>query len=309
MLYGSGNEIGTALVKHPLIKAGGFTGSRSGGRALFDAASSRPEPIPFYAEMSSINPVVILPGALRTRSEQLATGMQGSVTLGAGQFCTNPGLVFLQAGPEADAFATRLGELLSGSAEQTMLTPGIRSSYHSGVSTRFEQTGVATVMKKTAEAGCGAAPALFKVEAANFLTNASLSEEIFGPTTLIVTYADREELLQLVQSLEGQLTATIHGSDEEITGNSDLINALEQKAGRLLFNGFPTGVEVCHAMVHGGPYPATSDGRSTSVGTRAIFRFTREVCYQSFPDAALPDELKEGNPLGIWRMVDGEIKK
>ncbi|HEY6805664.1 MAG TPA: aldehyde dehydrogenase (NADP(+)) [Pyrinomonadaceae bacterium] len=309
MLYGSGNEIGVALVKHPLIKAGGFTGSRSGGRALFDAASSRPEPIPFYAEMSSVNPVVILPEALRTRTEQLATGMQGSVTLGAGQFCTNPGLVFLQAGPEADAFATRLGELLSGSAEQTMLTSGIRSSYQNGVSTRFEQTGVVTVMKKTAEAGCGAAPALFKVEAANFLTNASLSEEIFGPTTLIVTYADREELLQLVHSLEGQLTATIHGTDEELSTNHDLINALEQKAGRLLFNGYPTGVEVCHAMVHGGPYPATSDGRSTSVGTRAIFRFTRQVCYQSFPDAALPDELKEENSLGIWRLVDGELKK
>ena len=306
LLFGSGNEVGTALVKHPLIKAGGFTGSRSGGRALFDAASSRPEPIPFYAEMSSVNPVVILPEALRARSEQLATGLQGSVTLGAGQFCTNPGLVFMQAGADTDAFASRLGELLSGTAEQTMLTPGIRSSYQKGVSSRYAQRGVATVMQRGAEAKCGAAPALFKIDAPGFLSNASLSEEIFGPTTLIVTYESEAELLKLVRSLEGQLTATVHGTEEELLANRELINELEKKAGRLLFNGFPTGVEVCHSMVHGGPYPATSDGRSTSVGTRAIFRFTRQVCFQGFPDATLPDELKEGNPLGIWRLVDGE---
>jgi NADP-dependent aldehyde dehydrogenase len=309
LLYGSGSEVGTALVKHPLIKAGGFTGSRSGGRALFDAASSRPEPIPFYAEMSSVNPVVILPEALRTRNEQLAVGLQGSVTLGAGQFCTNPGLVFLKNGADADALVSRLGELLSGTAEQTMLTPGIRSSYEKGVTSRFAQTGVATVMQKTAETGCGAAPALFKIDAAGFIANATLSEEIFGPTTLVVTYENDDQLLSLVRSLEGQLTATIHGTEGELEENHELINALEKKAGRLLFNGFPTGVEVCHSMVHGGPYPATSDGRSTSVGTRAIFRFTRQVCFQSFPDAALPDELKEGNPLSVWRLVDGELKK
>jgi len=309
LIYGSGSEVGTALVKHPFIKAGGFTGSRAGGRALFDAASSRLEPIPFYAEMSSVNPVVILPEALRTRAEQLATGLQGSVTLGAGQFCTNPGLVFLRAGAEADAFVSRLGELLSGTSEQTMLTPGIRSSYQKGVASRFDQTGVATVMQKSAAADCAASPALFKVDAAGFIANKSLSEEIFGPTTLMVTYENDEELLKIVRSLEGQLTATIHGTDEELSNNRDLINLLETKAGRLLFNGFPTGVEVCHSMVHGGPYPATSDGRSTSVGTRAIFRFTRQVCFQSFPNAALPDELKEENPLGIWRLIDGALSK
>jgi len=309
LLYGSGNEVGTALVKHPLIKAGGFTGSRSGGRALYDAATSRPEPIPFYAEMSSVNPVVILPGALLARSEQLATGLQASVTLGAGQFCTNPGLVFLPAGSETDAFVSRLGELLSETAEQTMLTPGIRASYQTGVASRTSQAGVAAVMKKSAEASCAVAPALFTTDAAGYLANASLSEEIFGPTTLVVTYENEEQLIDLMRSLEGQLTATIHGTEEELSANRALLEALETKAGRLLFNGFPTGVEVCHAMVHGGPYPATSDGRSTSVGTRAIYRFTRQVCFQSFPDAALPDELKEGNPLGISRLVDGKLSR
>jgi alpha-ketoglutaric semialdehyde dehydrogenase len=309
LIYGSGIEVGTVLVKHPLIKAGGFTGSRSGGRALFDAASSRPEPIPFYAEMSSVNPVVVLPEALRTRMDQIAGGLQASVTLGAGQFCTNPGLVFLQVGNDADAFIAKLGDLMSGSAEQTMLTPGIRSSYQKGVVSRLDQSGVATVAQKTAEASCGVGAALFKVDAQTYMANAVLSEEIFGPTTLIVTYENEEQLLELAHSLEGQLTATIHASEKELGENQGLLDVLQTKAGRLLFNGFPTGVEVCHAMVHGGPYPATSDGRSTSVGTRAIFRFARQVCFQSFPDAALPDELKDENPLHIWRLVDGKLVK
>jgi len=309
LIYGSGSEVGTALVKHPQIKAGGFTGSRSGGRALFDAAASRPEPIPFYAEMSSVNPVVILPAALSTRADQIATGLHGSVTLGAGQFCTNPGLVFLPDSTDAEGFVARLADLLGETPEQTMLTPAIRSSYQTGVSTRLGQTGVATVTQRVAAAECAASPALFRVDALSYLTNVKLSEEIFGPTTLVVTYADIQQLLELARSLEGQLTATIHGTSEELSANSELLNILQTKAGRLLFNGFPTGVEVCHAMVHGGPYPATSDGRSTSVGTRAIFRFTRQVCFQSFPDTSLPDELKEANPLGIWRLLDGILSK
>jgi NADP-dependent aldehyde dehydrogenase len=307
LIYGSGSEVGTALVKHPLIKAGGFTGSRSGGRALFDAASSRPEPIPFYAEMSSVNPVVILPEAVKLRGEQIATGLHASVTLGAGQFCTNPGLVFMLASPETDKFIEKVGELLMTTGEQTMLTPGIRSSYETGVLGRG--AGAATVMQKLAESQCGASPALFRIDTSGFLANQTLSEEIFGPTTLIVTYTNQEELYELLRSLEGQLTATVHGTEEELLANRDLIEVLQTKAGRLLFNGFPTGVEVCHAMVHGGPYPATSDGRSTSVGTRAIFRFTRQVCYQGFPNSALPDELKEENPLNIWRLVDGNLVK
>jgi 2,5-dioxopentanoate dehydrogenase len=309
LIYGAGSEVGAALVKHPLIKAGGFTGSRGGGRALFDAAAARPEPIPFYAEMSSVNPVFILPAALKTRMEQIATGLHGSVTLGAGQFCTNPGLVFLSHSADADEFITKLGELMAGTPEQTMLTPGIRSSYQQGISTRVDQRGVAAVAQKSAEAKCAAGAALFRIDAAGYLANARLSEEIFGPTTLIVTYDDAQQLLELARSLEGQLTATVHATEEELSAHRELLSTLQTKAGRLLFNGFPTGVEVCHAMVHGGPYPATSDGRSTSVGTRAIFRFTRQVCFQSFPDAALPDELKEANPLGIWRLVDGKVSK
>ena len=256
--------------------------------------------------MSSVNPVVILPEAVKLNGELIATGLNASVTLGAGQFCTNPGLVFMLASPETDKFIEKLGELLAASPEQTMLTPGIRSSYESGVVGRL---GAATVMQKTAETACGASPALFRTNAEHFLAYPTLSEEIFGPTTLIITYTNQEELFELLKSLEGQLTATIHGTEAELSASRELIDILQTKAGRLLFNGFPTGVEVCHAMVHGGPYPATSDGRSTSVGTRAIFRFTRQVCYQGFPNTALPDELKEENPLGIWRLVDGTLAK
>lgn len=297
LLYDAGVDVGTALVKHPLIKAGGFTGSRAGGRALFDIASSRPEPIPFYAEMSSVNPVFILPGALRERSDQIASGLHASVTLGAGQFCTNPGLIMLADNQDSDAFVNKLGELMAGTVEQTMLTRAISSTYRNGVAARMDHAALQTVGPS----------ALFKTTAADFLAHPELAEELFGPSTLVVTYTD--QIIELVKALEGQLTATIHGSEDDLRANKDLIDLLATKAGRLVFNGFPTGVEVGHAMVHGGPYPATSDGRYTSVGTRAIFRFTRQVCFQDFPNAALPSELREENPLGIWRMVDGELKR
>lgn len=297
LLFDAGNEVGTALVKHPLIKAGGFTGSRAGGRALFDVACSRAEPIPFYAEMSSVNPVVILPGALRERSDQIAAGLHASVTVGVGQFCTNPGLVLLAENKESDAFVKKLGELMAGRVEQTMLTPAISTNYRNGVAARMKHAAVKTIGES----------ALFKTTAADFLAHPELAEELFGPSTLVVTYNDR--ILELVEALEGQLTATIHGSEEDLRTHQDLIRLLERKAGRLVFNGFPTGVEVGHAMVHGGPYPATSDGRYTSVGTRATFRFTRQVCFQDFPNDALPEELQDQNPLGIWRIVDGELKR
>lgn len=311
LIYGSGTAVGTALVKHPLVKAGGFTGSRSGGRALLDVASSRPEPIPFYAEMSSVNPVVILPEVLKEKGEQLAAGLHGSVTLGAGQFCTNPGLIFLENSAATDAFVAKLSELMGASATQTMLTPGISASYHEGVKTRAAAAGVETVAQVSAngKSQCEGFTALFRTDVKTFLASHDLGDEIFGPTTLVITYENKEELLAAIRGLEGQLTGTVHGTDEELADNTELLAALEQKVGRLVFNSFPTGVEVGHAMVHGGPYPATSDGRSTSVGTRAIFRFTRQVCYQGFPDSVLPDELKEENPLGIYRLVDGELKK
>ncbi len=289
LLYDSGNEVALALVKHPLIKAGGFTGSHAGGRALFDAAVSRPDPIPFYAEMSSINPVIILPSAL---TDQTASGLHASVTLGAGQFCTNPGLLLLS--DDANEFINKLGDLMTNTPEQTMLTPAITTNYKNGVSARMNHAGVQTI-----------GGALFKTDASQFLASSELSCELFGPSSLVVTYADRQELIELIESLEGQLTATIHGSEEDLIEYSDVVRLLETKAGRLVFNGFPTGVEVGHAIVHGGPYPATSEGRSTSVGTRAIYRFARQVCFQDFPNNALPVELREENPLAIRRMVDG----
>jgi alpha-ketoglutaric semialdehyde dehydrogenase len=312
LLYGAGSAVGLALIQHPLVKAGGFTGSRAGGRALFDAASSRPEPIPFYAEMSSVNPVFILPGAMRERGEQIAAGLHASITLGAGQFCTKPGLIFIADEAEAKAFARKLGELMTGTPAFTMLTPGIRAAYHAGISSHAQQARIETVTQGTVEQGpgeCQAGAALFQTDAQSYLANPELSAEVFGPATLLITHTQREQLLESARTLEGQLTATIHGTEAELAAYGDLLAVLETKVGRLVFNGFPTGVEVCHAMVHGGPYPATSDGRSTSVGTRAIFRFTRQVCYQNFPDSGLPDELKNANPLSIWRMVDGQLTR
>ncbi|HET8783604.1 MAG TPA: aldehyde dehydrogenase (NADP(+)), partial [Pyrinomonadaceae bacterium] len=252
LLFDAGTDVAMALVKHPFVKAGGFTGSRAGGLALLAAASSRPEPIPFYAEMSSVNPVVILPGALRERSDQIAAGLHSSVTLGVGQFCTNPGLVLLADNTESDAFVNKLGGLMAGgTAEQPMLTPAITTNYRNGVSARMGHAAVQTI----------GASALFKTTAVDLLAHPELAEELFGPSTLVVVYND--ELVDVVNALEGQLTVTIHGSEDDLNANQDLIRLLETKAGRLVFNGFPTGVEVGPAMVHGGPFPATSDGRST----------------------------------------------
>ncbi|HUK49052.1 MAG TPA: aldehyde dehydrogenase (NADP(+)) [Terriglobales bacterium] len=310
LLFDSGSAIGIALVKHPLIKAGGFTGSLAAGRALMDVAASRSEPIPFFAEMSSTNPVFILPGALRERGENIAVGLHGSVTLGAGQFCTKPGMVFLPQDAESSAFAEKLRQLIAASPPFHLLTKTIHGCYASAISRRAAEKAV----KLTAQASPGAAPGfaatsmLFETDAASFL-DSDLQNEIFGPTTLVVEHSTREQVLEIARSLQGHLTATIHGTEQDLRDFTDLISILETKVGRLIFNGFPTGVEVTHAMVHGGPYPATSDGRSTSVGSQAIFRFARLVCYQGFPDAALPDELKDTNPLGIWRMIDAMMTK
>lgn len=310
LLFGHGSAVGTALMKHPLVRAGGFTGSRTAGRILMDIAASRPEPIPFYAEMSSTNPVFILPGALRDRGESLASGLHASFTLGAGQFCTKPGMVFLEAGPHADKFSAKLGELVSGSSHFHLLTSAIHSSYDASIAKRKADPAVTTLAEKESSGATGfcAHPAVFETEATKFL-GSDLDAEIFGPTTLLVRHSNRDQILEIARTLEGHLTATIHGTEQDLREFADLIAILETKVGRLIFNGFPTGVEVTHAMVHGGPYPSTSDGRSTSVGTQAIFRFTRLVCYQGFPDSALPDDLKESNPLGIWRMVDGTMRK
>ena len=311
LLFGGGPQIGTALMKHPLIKAGGFTGSRTAGRILMDIAAARPEPIPFFAEMSSANPVFILPGALRERGETIAAGLHGSFTLGAGQFCTKPGMVFLPDGADASRFDEKLKQLVIGSNPFHLLTSTIHSTYGSSIADRKRHANVRMVAE-AAHPNPGqdfsANVALFETDAESFL-GSNLEEEIFGPTTLLIRGSSREQILKIARSLEGHLTATIHGTEEDLREFADLISVLTRKVGRIIFNGFPTGVEVSHAMVHGGPYPATSDSRFTSVGTQAIFRFARPVCYQGFPDSSLPKELQDANPLGIWRMVNGQMTR
>ncbi len=310
LLFGAGAEIGAALVDHSKVKAVGFTGSLAAGKALMQRAAARPEPIPCFMEMSSVNPVFLLPDALYSRGAEIARGLFASFTLGVGQFCTKPGLVFLPRDVTGNIFVDELKvQVEKAGAFGAMLTEGIAKSYRSGVAGR--QSSVETVAQATKDGAgnCYSAPIVMQIDAKQLLREPELAAEIFGPTTLVIRYDSREELLKLARSLEGQLTATLHGTERDLAAFADLIAILERKAGRLVVNGFPTGVEVCHAMVHGGPYPATSDSRATSVGTYSIYRFARPVCYQDFPQAALPEELKNQNPLGIWRLVNGEFTR
>jgi len=307
LVFGSGAQVGSALVEHPAVKAVGFTGSLSAGRALMQRAAERPEPIPCFMEMSSANPFFILPEALHARGAAIATGLFGSFTLGGGQFCTKPGLVFLPNNADADALVDALAVLVRQGPAAPMLTAGISRSYRSGLTERESHAAVTLLAKPEAEptGAVHVSPALFQTTGAELLRDPDLAKEIFGPSTLIVRYASRAELIDLAHALEGQLTATLQADGSDLGDYADLVAILEGKAGRLIVNGYPTGVEVCHAMVHGGPSPATSDSRHTSVGTQAIYRFARPVCYQDFPQAALPDELKNENPLGILRLVNG----
>jgi alpha-ketoglutaric semialdehyde dehydrogenase len=310
LLHGSGRVIGSGLVKHPVIKAIGFTGSYQGGMALFQLAANRPEPIPVYAEMGSTNPVFILPQIMKEKGAEIAQQFSASVTMGVGQFCTNPGMLIAE---KTDAYAGFKGDLqthFSKVSGGVMLTTGIQSAYQKGVAEHLENDQVTVLAEGIEGQGFTAVkPVLFQTDTDAIAQSAALSEEIFGPTSVLVEATDKNELLKIAANLEGHLTATIHGTPEELAEYSDLIDLLEQKVGRLLINGFPTGVEVCHAMTHGGPFPASSDSRSTSVGTAAIYRFTRPVSYQNFPDGLLPDELKDTNPLNIWRLVNGEFGK
>ncbi|PSL05206.1 NADP-dependent aldehyde dehydrogenase [Haloactinopolyspora alba] len=309
LLFGSGPGLGTALVTDPRIKAVGFTGSRSAGLALTAAAAGRAEPIPVYAEMSSVNPVFILPDALRQRPEELGAAYIASVTTGAGQLCTSPGLVFVQDGEGADEFLAAAAEATGHTAAAPMLTSGIREAYDRGADALASRESVQRVAVGSAadDIACAGQARLFATTGDAFLAEPELHGEVFGATSLVVLVRDRAQLERVVDALEGQLTATIHATtaDHDLAGG--LLPALELKAGRVLFNGWPTGVEVGHAMVHGGPFPATSAPRTTSVGTRAIERFLRPVAYQNVPGELLPDELRDGNPLGLWRRVDGEL--
>ena len=311
LLFDATQTVGQALVTHPGLKAAGFTGSRAGGTALGKLAAERPEPIPFYAEMSSVNPVFILPGALESRLDALAAGLHGSVTLGVGQFCTNPGVIVTAI--RSETFTSKLADLMSATPSAPMLNRNIVAAYQRAVTERASHPGVKSLVRaendENKTAPCRSGAALFETDAVSFMNNPELHTEIFGPSTLLVQAADREELLNVARTIEGNLTATIHGTEEDLREFSDLVAILGTRVGRIIFNGFPTGVEVCNAMVHGGPYPSTSDGRSTSVGGRAILRFVRPVAYQDFPDTALPPELRDANPNGIWRQVDGKLSK
>jgi 2,5-dioxopentanoate dehydrogenase len=304
LLFSAGFEIGQALVRHPAIKAVGFTGSRRGGRALMDIAAARDEPIPVYTEMSSVNPTFILPSA---QVESVIAGLHASVTGGVGQFCTKPGLVFLPEGDGTGHFVSAFGDMIAGTSPAPLLTSGIQKSFNTMSEHRRAQVAAHLENKVPELTGFAVNPSVFETTAAEFLETPDLELEIFGPTTLLIRSDERNELLDIARALEGQLTASVHGTEQDLIDYADLVAILETKVGRLIFNGFSTGVEVCPSMVHGGPYPATSDSRSTAVGSRAITRFARLVCFQSFPDAALPDELKEINPLGIWRLTDGEF--
>lgn len=305
LIFSKGYEIGQALVKHPLVKAVGFTGSRAGGRTLMDIAAARPEPIPVYAEMSSVNPVFILPSAIREKYDLILKGLHNSVTNNGGQFCTKPGLVFLPDQPQTKNFTEEFSRMISQSPKYSLLTKGIYHSYKKLSGERKTNTARA----ENELSGFDVNPLLFETTAENFLSDPKLTEEIFGPTTLFVHVDRQENLLKIAREIEGQLTATVWGTPEDLIEYEDWIKILETKVGRLIFNGYPTGVEVGDAIVHGGAYPATSDGRTSAVGTRAIRRFCRFVCYQNFPDAALPDELKSENPLGISRMIDGVLSR
>lgn len=309
LLYGRGASIGQALVRDPRIKAVGFTGSRSGGQALMRTAAARPEPIPVYAEMSSINPVFLLPGALAADAKGIATQFVGSLTMGSGQFCTNPGLLFVPEGDDSDRFVESAVKEISQRTGQTMLTPGIADACAASAAHLASLHGVERVAEgSTGEGENAPAPALFSTTAERFRNEPSMQNEVFGAAGLIVR-CPADELLQLAESVEGQLTATIHSTEADNDVVRVLLPVLERKVGRILFNGWPTGVEVNHAMVHGGPFPATSDSRTTSVGSLAIYRFQRPVSYQNAPAGVLPAPLQDNNAWKLNRRIDGTTEQ
>jgi 2,5-dioxopentanoate dehydrogenase len=311
LLVGGGNSVGEELVKHSAIQAVGFTGSRRVGRTLVALAAAREVPIPVYAEMSSINPVFLLPAALVERAEAIGQGLVDSVTLGTGQFCTKPGIVMGVTGPDFDRFRASAEASVVAKAATTMLNSGIHRAYCQGAASWGKDGGVRTLSAGSASPSGSYAgqPMLFSTTAQHFLRSPNLLEEVFGPAALLIECGDTNEMLAVAKYLNGQLTATLHMADADMEVARKLLPVLERKAGRVLVNGFPTGVEVSYAMVHGGPSPATSDSRVTSVGAMSIERFLRPVCYQSFPESLLPEALHDGNPLHLWRLVEGKLQQ
>ena len=291
LVQGGDRKVGEALVTHPMIKAVGFTGSLRGGKALFDLCAQRPEPIPFFGELGSINPMFFLPAAMASRAEEMAKGWAGSLTMGAGQFCTNPGALVLIEGAETETFLAAAKEALEATAPQTMLTEGIADAYRTGAETLSSQSGVQEVMTSTCDLR-NATPYLLRTTGAAWMENETLGHEVFGPLGIAIVVRNEDEMLAVAKSCAGQLTATLMMDEDDTPLAQRLLPVLERMAGRVLANGFPTGVEVCDAMVHGGPYPASTNFGATSVGTMAIRRFLRPVCYQNLPDALLPLDLQ-----------------
>jgi alpha-ketoglutaric semialdehyde dehydrogenase len=312
LLHGRGQIIGGPLVQHPRTRAVGFTGSLGAGRALTQAAAARPDPIPVFAEMGSLNPIFVLPEARKTRGEAIAEGYVRSMTLGVGQFCTKPGLLFTSEFTDDDPFFGAVARHVEAAQPGSLLYAGICERFESGVTAVAATPGVsklAAAGEAADRARTQAAASVFTTSVETLLAQGALMHEVFGPFGLIVRAASLTDMEQVARALEGQLTATVHGTEADLAAAGSLIEILSDKAGRVIFNGYPTGVEVCPAMHHGGPWPATTDARFTSVGTAAILRFARPVCYQNAPAALLPRELQDDNPRGIWRLVDGELTK
>ncbi len=306
-LNSSGIEVGQRLVLHPRIKGVGFTGSRKGGIALYNLANERKEPIPVFAEMGSINPVVALPSAVSEKGDDWAQQYAGSIMLGAGQFCTNPGLILGIKSNGLDSFIETLGKEIEKLEPSCMLHPNIHSNYEKGKQELSGQGGTNVVAAYESEVAPNVAQQkLLTVNGSNFLKNPKLHQEVFGPFSIVVRCADSEELEQVLDQLEGQLTGTVLGNAEEIKKYDKIVDALQNRVGRIIFNGVPTGVEVCPSMQHGGPFPATTDSRFTSVGTSAIKRWVRPVSFQNWPAASLPEALQDDNPLEISRIVNGK---
>jgi alpha-ketoglutaric semialdehyde dehydrogenase len=303
-------EVGKALVKHPYTKAVGFTGSYIAGKALYDWANERKEPIPVFSEMGSINPVWLLPGKLQQSAADIAKMYAGSITLGVGQFCTNPGLIIGIEGEPLQQFITALGNEIKQIAPGTMLHPGIAKTYGEKKATALSQQDVTTIAESaTAPAVNQGVPAIASASGKAFLNNPVLHQEVFGPYSLVIRCADMQEMLQVALHLEGQLTCTLMATEQDVLEQEELIGAIQNICGRYIMNSVPTGVEVCLSQHHGGPFPATTDARFTSVGADGIKRFARPVAFQGWPDSLLPDELKNGNPAGIWRTVNNELTK
>lgn len=305
LLQGNRRELGQALVTHPKIKGVGFTGSVGGGRALFNLAQQRPEPIPFYGELGAINPTFILPDAMKA-NPSLAEQFVASMTMGCGQFCTKPGVVFAISSPETQAFIETAQVLVRQQSPSTLLTHGIKDNYQSEIENRSADKGITVTYSEAQLPNVPAA--LFVTDSKHWRNNPAWEEEIFGPQSLIVVCEDFEDMLALSETLTGSLTATVHANAKDHSQAQQLIPCLEEMSGRLVFNGWPTGVEVGYAMVHGGPYPASTHSASTSVGAEAIHRWLRPVAYQALPEALLPNALQATNPLGIQRSIDGLVK-